>query len=129
MSKKKILIVDDEPDVALTAKYTINLDEEFNVDVVNSGKECIDFLEEKELPDLIILDIMMPEMNGWEVHKKLKENENWRDIPVIFLTARVDVTAENAGKFLADDYIEKPYDPIYLKKRIKKILDEYKPLM
>ncbi len=123
MVKKKILIVDDEPDVALTAKYNIQMDDDFDVNVVNSGEDCIDFLENKGCPDLIVLDIMMPGMNGWEVHKKLKDNSEWKNIPVVFLTARIDVTAENAGKFLAEDYIEKPYDPGDLKRRIKKILN------
>lgn len=123
MPKKQILIVDDEPDVALTAKYNINKEDEFDVNIARSGEECFDFLENKGCPDLIVLDIMMPGMNGWEVHKRLKDNSLWRNIPVIFLTARVDVTAENAGKFLAEDYIEKPYEPGDLKRRIKKILN------
>ncbi|MEF8879424.1 MAG: response regulator [Candidatus Thermoplasmatota archaeon] len=124
MSKKNILIVDDEPDVALTAKYNINEDDEYNIEVVNSGEECLEFLEKNGKPDLIVLDIMMPGMSGWEVHKKLKENSEWMNIPIIFLTARVDDTAEHAGKFLAEDYIEKPYQPEDLKNRVKRILQD-----
>jgi DNA-binding response OmpR family regulator len=67
---------------------------------------------------------MMPDMNGWEVFNKLKENSLWDNIPIIFLTARVDRTAERAGNFLGDDYIEKPYDPKDLKKRIEKVLNK-----
>ena len=65
---------------------------------------------------------MMPEMNGWEIHQKLKENANWKDIPIIFLTARTDRVAKNAGGFLAEDYIEKPFKIPELKQRIDKIL-------
>lgn len=122
MCRKQILIVDDEVDVAVTTKYNLTKDEEFDVYIVKSGKECFDFLEKNGAVDLIVLDIMMPEMNGWQVQKRLKDNDEWKKIPVIFLTARVDFAAENAGKFLAEDYIEKPYDPEELRKRIKKIL-------
>jgi DNA-binding response OmpR family regulator len=122
--KKKILIVDDEPDVAFTVEFTFS-DSDYDVERVENGEKCFEILENSaEKPALILLDIMMPGMNGWEVFKKLKENPAWENIPVVFLTARIDHTAENAGKFLGDDYIEKPYDPDDLKKRIIKILEK-----
>jgi CheY-like chemotaxis protein len=121
--KKKIFVVDDEPDVAFTVELNLRkFDGEYEITCVNSGKKCLELLENKQMPDLIILDIMMPEMNGWEVYKKIKENQFWMKIPIIFLTARVDRTAENAGNFLGDDYIEKPYDPADLKKRVDNVL-------
>lgn len=121
--KKKILVVDDEPDVASTVEFNLKeSDDEYEVTCVNSGKKCLELLEKNQIPDLILLDIMMPEMNGWEVFNKIKENQVWAKIPIIFLTARIDRTAENAGSFLGDDYIEKPYDPADLKKRIGNVL-------
>jgi len=121
--KKKIVVVDDEPDVAFTVELTLReFGDEYDVTCVNSGKKCLELLEKNQIPDLILLDIMMPEMNGWEVFNTIKENQVWAKIPVIFLTARVDRTAENAGSFLGDDYIEKPYDPFDLKKRIDRVL-------
>ena len=120
---KKILIVDDEPDVASTVEFNLKeSDGKYEVTCVNSGKKCLELLEKNQIPDLILLDIMMPEMNGWEVFNKIKENPAWAKILIIFLTARIDRTAENAGSFLGDDYIEKPYDPSDLKKRIDNVL-------
>jgi len=121
--KKKILVVDDEPDVAFTVVHNLKkYSDQYDLTIVNSGQECLEKLENDELPDLILLDIMMPVMNGWEVFKKIRENASWGKLPIIFLTARVDRTAENAGKFLGEDYIEKPYDPVDLKSRIDKVL-------
>ncbi|MCX6667397.1 MAG: response regulator [Euryarchaeota archaeon] len=121
--KKKIFVVDDEPDVASTVEFNLKeSDGEYEVTCVNSGKKCLELLEKNQIPDLILLDIMMPEMNGWEVFNKIKENQAWAKIPIIFLTARIDRIAENAGSFLGDDYIEKPYDPTDLKKRVDNVL-------
>jgi len=122
---KKILAVDDEPDVIYTVKHGLeDLDPNLNVTCVDSGKKAFELLEKNELPDLILLDIMMPDMSGWEVLKKLKENPSWENIPIIFLTARTDRVAEEAGGFLAEDYIEKPFKVIDLKERIDKILNK-----
>lgn len=120
--RNKILLVDDDVDIGFTVDLTLGKSG-YEIKHVKSGEECIELLEKADYkPDLILLDIMMPGMNGWEVYRKLKENPGWERIPIVFLTARVDRTAENAGSFLGDDYIEKPYDPEDLKRRIEKIL-------
>ncbi len=120
---KNILTVDDEEHIVYTVKHGLEgMDADYSVITVNSGKECFDFLEKNKLPDLILLDIMMPDMTGWEVLKKIKDNPAWSKIPVIFLTARTDRVAENAGSFLAEDYIEKPFEVPELKERIDKLL-------
>ncbi|MCK5031531.1 MAG: response regulator, partial [Thermoplasmatales archaeon] len=67
-------------------------------------------------------DIMMPEMSGWETFDKLKENASWGKIPIVFLTARKDRIAKDAGDFLAEDYIEKPAKIPELKQRLDNIL-------
>ncbi len=122
---KKILAVDDELDVIYTVKHGLEgLDSDLEVTTVTSGKKCFEFLESNETPDLILLDIMMPDMTGWEVLKKLKDHPSWKNIPVIFLTARTDRVAENAGSFLGEDYIEKPFKVPELKQRIDKILNK-----
>jgi DNA-binding response OmpR family regulator len=69
---------------------------------------------------------MMPEMNGWEVFDKLRANQKWKNIPVIFLTARSDGLATSAGAMIADDYIEKPIDINELKTRIDNVLNKVK---
>ena len=118
------MVVDDEADQILTVKYTLEqFGEDYDIITANSGPECLKILE-TNVPDLILLDIMMPEMNGWEVFNKIKENTEWVDIPIVFLTARADRTAENAGNFLGDAYIEKPFEFEDFKLRIKKILKD-----
>jgi len=120
------MIVDDEPDQIFTIKTSIeDVREDFKIISANSGIECIEKLKKNEIPELILLDIMMPEMSGWEVLNIIRENPAWKDIPIVFLTARTDETAENAGKFLADDYIEKPYDIQELINRIDNLLQNY----
>jgi len=120
---KKILVVDDDPGVIYTVKHGLEgLDSNYEITTVNNGKKCLELLENNELPDLILLDIMMPDMSGWETYKKIKEIEIAKNIPVVFLTARTDRIAKDAGGFLAEDYIEKPFKVPELKERLDKIL-------
>jgi len=123
--KKKIMVVDDDPENNLSLKVGLEeLDQDFEIICAESGKQCFQFLNNENIPDLILLDLMMPEINGWEVFGELKKNSNWEKIPVIFLTARSDHIAKNAGKFLGEDYIEKPYELEEVRNRINKILNE-----
>jgi len=120
---KTVMVVDDNPDVTISIKQGLeNLDAEIKVLGVESGEQCLELLGNNQIPDVILLDIMMPEMSGWELFDRLKENASWRNIPVVFLTARTDRIAKNAGGFLGEDYIEKPFDIEDLKTRIGKIL-------
>jgi CheY-like chemotaxis protein len=120
---KKIFVVDDKTDLRYSVKTCLeDLDPNIEVICINSAEKCLEKLANNEFPDLILLDIMMPNMTGWEMFDWLKENESWRHIPVIFLTARTDYIAKNAGNFLADDYIEKPFEMNDLFKRVNKIL-------
>jgi len=123
---KKILLVDDEPDQIFVIKTALEntYQGEFDVISAENGDKCLNFLEEGQNPDLILLDIMMPEMSGWEVYDKIRDNPDWRHIPIVFLTARTDRIAENAGEFLGDDYIEKPIEIDQLKKRIDNVLEK-----
>ena len=117
------MVVDDEEDQLFTIKKTLEYAEkEYEVITLNNGNNCLQYLKNNEKPDLILLDIMMPEMTGWELYDKIKENDDWRNIPVVFLTARTDETAEKAGKFFGEDYIEKPFDSEDLIKRINQII-------
>jgi len=122
---KKIFIVDDDPGVIYTVKHGLeDSDEEIEVISIDSGKGCLKLLENQEIPDIILLDIMMPEMSGWETYNKIKANLAWKEIPIIFLTARKDQIAKNAGGFLGEDYIEKPFKIPDLKQRIDQILEK-----
>ena len=121
--KKKIMIVDDDPDILLAFKISLeNLSDGYEVIGVNGGMECFELLKKGDMPDLILLDIMMPEINGWDVFAKIKENPEWRNIPIVFLTAKSDDFSKGFGKGSAQDYITKPFEIKYLKKKIDKIL-------
>lgn len=125
--KKKIMVVDDEPDQVYTIQQFFEFSGKYEVIGANSGMECVEVLKnEKKLPDLILLDIMMPERSGWDVFAQLKEKTEWREIPIIFLTALTDEYSKGFGSISADDYIEKPYDLDELKKRIEKVLNKTK---
>ena len=123
MIMKKIIVVDDEEDQLFTIKKTLEYaNKDYEIITFNNGYNCLQYLKNNEKPDLILLDIMMPEITGWQVLEKIKENNDWLDIPIAFLTARTDETAENAGKFLGEDYIEKPFEAEDLIERIDKII-------
>ena len=123
---KKIMIVDDEPDVRISVKHALEYyGSDYTVICVESGNMCYEMLRNKEIPHLILLDIMMPGMSGWMIADRLRENPNWKDIPIVFLTARWDKFAEDLGRELSADFIKKPFDIKDLKKRIDKILKNY----
>jgi len=121
---KKIMIVDDEQDQIFSVKtgFETEYPKEYEIICAENGKKCFELLEKNVIPDLILLDIMMPGMDGWEVFDKLRANQKYKNIPVILLTARSDELAVNAGSMIADDYIEKPVDISELKSRIDKVL-------
>jgi len=125
---KKIMIVDDEQDQIFSVKTGFDQEyaNEYEIIPAESGKKCFELLKKNVRPDLILLDIMMPGMDGWEIFDKLKANQSWKDIPIIFLTARSDGLAANAGAMIADDYIEKPIDIEELKTRIDNVLKKAK---
>ena len=125
---KKIMLVDDEQDQIFSVKTGFEQEyaKEYEIIPAESGKKCFELLEKNVKPDLILLDIMMPDMDGWEVFDKLKANQSWKNIPIIFLTARSDGLATNAGAMIADDYIEKPIDIKELKTRIDNVLNKVK---
>jgi putative two-component system response regulator len=115
--RKLIIIVDDDITNLVVAKN--NLSSMYDVFTVPSGEKLFALLE-KVTPDLILLDVNMPIMNGYEVIKILKENEKTEQIPVIFLTAKSDGKSELEGLSLgAIDYITKPFSPPLLFKRIE----------
>lgn len=128
--KKTVLIVDDESDIILSVQQGLeSLNADYEIVCAESGKECIKLLKNNQIPDAILLDIMMPEMSGWETYNRIKENQSWKDIPVVFFTARTDRIAVNVGGFLGEDYIEKPFEIKDLKKRIDIVLNNKKAII
>jgi CheY-like chemotaxis protein len=120
---KKILVVDDNPEILYSIKECFFT--EYDVKTADSGKKCFRYLE-SEIPDLILLDLMMPDMNGWEVISRLKDSQKLKDIPIIIITARNDEAVKKAGEFYADDFIEKPFITNDLKRRIDNLLYQKK---
>ncbi|MCU0365324.1 MAG: response regulator transcription factor [Ignavibacteriaceae bacterium] len=114
---QKILLVDDEVDILEFLKYNLE-QEDFEVLVSSNGKDALKKISQN--PDLIVLDIMMPEMDGFELYQQIKANKEYQDMPIIFLTAKSGETDEIKGLDLgASDYIQKPISPKKLIARIK----------
>ena len=119
----KIMIVDDDPAQIFTVEEILkDAEGKYKVISANSGMDCLQLLKNNEIPDLILLDIMMPGISGWETFQRIKQNERWSKIPIVFLTARTDVVAEKAGRFLGEDYIDKPINSGDLVRRIDLVL-------
>jgi putative two-component system response regulator len=116
--KAIILVVDDTPD-NLTLMSGL-LKDNYLVKVANSGTRALKIAQSETPPDLILLDIMMPEMDGYEVCRRLKADTKTRDIPIIFLTAKTEVIDETLGFELgASDYITKPISPPIVLARVE----------
>ena len=117
----KILVVDDEPDILQFIEYNL-VKEGFQVFLAHNGKEAIEKTK-SENPDLLILDIMMPEMDGVEVCRRLRSNRDYEHILITFLTARSEDYSQIAALDVGgDDYITKPIQPRLLVSRIKALL-------
>ncbi len=120
---KRILMVDDVATNLICAAEVLR--EDYEVSTAKSGRQALLMLNEM-IPDLIMLDINMPQMDGYEVFDKLQANPDWANIPVIFLTAESDMTKEVKGLSMgAMDFIRKPFDPQVMKTRIDKVLSLY----
>ncbi len=122
-SRKKILLVDDDPGVRTSVECGLEeINSNFDIVSVENGEECINYLKNKKLPDLILLDIMMPVMNGWDTAAEIKKNDEWSKIPIIFLTAKTDFNSKNYGGIVSEHYVTKPFDNHALKNIIEKSL-------
>ena len=119
--KRTIAVVDDEPDIL--ELISIQLDKNgFKPVTFNDAHELFKFLE-NEIPDLLILDLMLPDMDGFEVCKYLRARNEYTNLPIIMLTARSEETDKILGLEIgADDYITKPFSPRELIARIKAVL-------
>lgn len=118
--KTKILIVEDERDIVEFLTYNLEL-ENFTVIAAHDGEEGLRKMAEK--PDIVLLDIMMPKMDGYEVCRRIRENKQTAKLPVIFLTAKSSEYDELRGLDLgANDYILKPVSPAKLVAKVKSTL-------
>ena len=121
MNNNKILLVEDEPDIIRLVKFTLE-QRNFEVVATSNGLAAIE-IASTEKPDLILLDVMMPVINGYDTCVRLKKNEKTKDIPVIILSAKAQKKeVDRALKVGAADFIAKPFSPRELREKIEKIL-------
>ena len=115
--KPVVLIVDDTPDnITLLSGL---LKDFYKIKVAINGEKALSMVE-KQPPDIILLDVMMPVMDGYETCRRLKSESRWKDIPVIFLTSKNEIEDESKGfEYGASDYITKPVNPVILLSRVK----------
>jgi len=121
MNDKLIVVVDDDPDVAMM--LDLNLGEQgYKFKSILNAKDLFEFLN-KEMPDLILLDLMLPDMNGFEICKALKEKDRFSSIPVIIISGKDEERDKVSGLGIgADDYIVKPFSTNELEARIRAVL-------
>jgi len=123
-SSYKILLVED--DINLTSLFKETLALQFNIQFCNNGQQAIQYLHEvkDELPEVIISDVMMPLMSGFELCKEVKSTDEFKHIPFLLLTAKSDNSSQQKGLFLgADDYINKPFEMTSLQLKINNIIN------
>jgi DNA-binding response OmpR family regulator len=123
MSPKKILVVDDEVDLVETVRFPLEM-EGFDVLVSYNGEDALNQAR-KENPDLIILDLMLPKLDGYKVCRLLKFDERYKHIPILMLTAKTQEKDKILGKETgADEYITKPFEMDYLMEKVKAYLNK-----
>lgn len=121
MSQKKILLVDDEPDLVETIRFSLE-NEGFTVLVSYDGEDALNQAR-KENPDLILLDLMLPKLDGYKVCRLLKFDERYKHIPILMLTAKTQEKDKLLGKETgADEYLTKPFEIDELLEKVKSYL-------
>ena len=117
----RVLVVDDEPDLVELLRWNL-VEAGYDVDAASSGSEALERVR-RSPPDLVVLDLMLPDISGTEVCRKLRANPEHADLPIIMLTAKAEEIDRVVGFELgADDYVTKPFSPRELTLRIKAVL-------
>jgi two-component system alkaline phosphatase synthesis response regulator PhoP len=118
---KYVLIVDDAPNIVLSLEFLMKK-EGYGVQSVSNGEEAMQIIAEKA-PDLILLDVMMPRKDGYQVCQELRANPSWKNIKIIMLTAKGrDVEREKGLALGADDYITKPFATQEVVEKVRSML-------
>ena len=122
MDRKRILVVDDEIYIVHILEFSLTM-EGYSILTASDGEEALRVIE-SERPDLIVLDIMMPKLDGYEVCRRLRQDEQFQELPVILLSAKGRPIDREAGlQAGADDYITKPFSPRKLLEKIRELLE------
>jgi CheY-like chemotaxis protein len=123
---KKILIAEDERDIRDLIAFTLRF-AGYEVLTANNGEEAVQ-MTQKELPDLVLTDVRMPKMTGYEACKQIKANPTTQHIPVVFLSAKGQEAEVQTGLDAGgDEYLLKPFAPDQLTRKVAEILDKTKP--
>ena len=122
---KRVIYFEDENDMVELVRIILGR-EGYAVEGVREGQVGLQAIKE-ELPELILLDLMMPDMDGWEIFRQIKNDEATMNIPIIVITAKAQTVDKVLGLEIAkvDDYISKPFRPHELVERVEKILSEH----
>ncbi len=122
---KRLLMVDDEPELLMLVESRLKANG-FEVLIATDGQRALE-MAKKEKPDLIVLDLMLPKMDGYKVCGLLKRDSRYAKIPIILFTARAQEEDKKLGEEVgADAYLTKPFEPSVLLETIKKLLDKEK---
>ncbi len=120
---KKVLIADDEPNIVTSLEFLLEHNG-YDVRVARDGQEVLDQLPEYQ-PDLILLDVMMPVRNGFEICQTIRANPEWRETKIVMLTAKGrDIEATKGLALGADAYVTKPFSTKDLVERVRELLDD-----
>ena len=121
MAKPSVLLVDDEPNIVLSLEFLMS-QAGYDVRVVRDGDAALQAVAERP-PDLILLDVMTPGRNGYDVCQTIRANPDWRHVKILMLTARSrDVEREKGLALGADDYVTKPFSTRELVERVQRLL-------
>jgi two-component system, OmpR family, alkaline phosphatase synthesis response regulator PhoP len=121
MATGSVLVVDDEPNIALSLEYLMK-GQGFDVRVARDGEAALDALRER-LPDVMLLDVMLPKFDGYEVCQQVRANPDWKGVRIIMLTARGRQIEQEKGLALgADDYITKPFSTREVIERVRQYM-------
>lgn len=122
---KRVIYFEDESDMVELVRIILGR-EGYHVEGVREGQVGLQAIKE-ELPDIILLDLMMPDMDGWEIFRQIKNDEATMNIPIIVITAKAQTVDKVLGLEIAkvDDYISKPFRPHELVERVEKVLSEH----
>ncbi len=128
MRQKKVLIVDDELSILVPLKFLLEKNN-YRVDLAQSGKDALDMITQSK-PDLVLLDIMLPDLDGYEIFQMIREHSEWDDIKVIYLSAKNrDVDIAKGLNLGVDAYVTKPFSNAELLDKIDHLVSNKKPMV
>jgi two-component system response regulator VicR len=125
-TKRRVVYIEDEPEMIDLVRLILNR-RGYEIIGANGGREGLDLVR-AQTPDLVLLDLMMPDMDGWDVYQQMKADEHTQNIPVIVVTAKAQSIDKVLGLHIAkvDDYISKPFSPQELVDSVEKVIAKNK---